>query len=388
VRPTGSIEGAAVTEQLKLTLADVDDLLKDPSPDTRARTAAKVATQFDDGDLSADERRIAEEIFRVMVQDAEARVRRALSEHLKRSPDVPRDVAVKLAEDVVEVAAPMLEFSEVLSDEDLLRIVRSRPPEHQLAVAKRRTVSAVVADALADSGSEDVVSTLMANEGADIAEPTFDKVIDRFGDSERVNESIVRRTKVPISVAERLVTLVSDTLRQQLVARHDLPADLAADLVLQSRERATVGLLSEGADRMDSLELVDQLYRNGRLTSTIILRALCTGDTDFFDAALAKLAGIPIANAHVLARDRGELGLKALYEKCRLPPRMYTFFRVAMDVAQETDYDGGPHDRERYRHRMIERVLTHFEDGFDRESIDYLIAKLGEGAEGEPSYAY
>ena len=50
-----------------------------------------------------------------------------------------------------------------------------------------------------------------------------------------------------------------------------------------------------------------------------------------------------------------------------------------MDVACETDYDGGPNDRERYVERMIERLLTRVEDNdaqMNPEDVSYLMDKL------------
>ena len=52
---------------------------------------------------------------------------------------------------------------------------------------------------------------------------------------------------------------------------------------------------------------------------------------------------------------------------------------MAVEVASETDYDGEEGDRERYVRRMVERVLTHFEDPaelFDADSLDYLVDKV------------
>ncbi len=56
----------------------------------------------------------------------ELRVREALAAHLKNSPDLAHDVAVALARDVDSVSLPMLKFSEVLTDEDLIEIVRDQ----------------------------------------------------------------------------------------------------------------------------------------------------------------------------------------------------------------------------------------------------------------------
>ena len=365
-----------MTDELRLSTDDVARLLKDPSAATRAETAGKVATEFNAGAMTDEEREIAQEIFRVMLHDAEVRVRQALSEKLKENPEVPRDVVLGLAKDVAEVATPVLEMSDVLSDADLIEIVRSQPAEHLKAVAQRSTVSEGVSDALAESRNEEVVATLMENDGAEIAEGTFQKVLNDFGDSEKVNAPMARRQELPVSVSERLVNLVSDALKDHLVTHHEMSPDMATDLILQSRERATLGLLEAGDKAMDARQLVAQLQRNGRLTPTIVLRAICLGDFDFFEAAVAELAGISVSSAHLLIADRGALGLTALYEKCGLPASLFPFVRAAVDVLHETELDGGPDDRLRFRDRMIERVLTSFEDGFDTDSFDYLINKL------------
>ena len=69
----------------ELTKDDVSRLLTDPSVDNRIETSTKIAEGFNDGTLNEYERRMAEEIFRVMVKDAEVRVREALALNLKKN---------------------------------------------------------------------------------------------------------------------------------------------------------------------------------------------------------------------------------------------------------------------------------------------------------------
>ena len=58
-----------------------------------------------------------------MIKDAEVRVREALAQNLKENPDLPHDVALSLAQDVDQVALPILQFSDVLTDDDLIEII-------------------------------------------------------------------------------------------------------------------------------------------------------------------------------------------------------------------------------------------------------------------------
>jgi hypothetical protein len=58
-----------------------------------------------------------------------------------------------------------------------------------------------------------------------------------------------------------------------------------------------------------------------------------------------------------------------------LPANLFPAFRVAFDVARETQYDGGANDRQRFSSRVIERVLTQFED-IGNDNLEYLMKKL------------
>ena len=362
-----------------LSATDVQKLMADPSAATRVETSAKIADRFTAGELTESERKIAEDIFRVLLKDAEVRVREALSVHLKSSRDMPHDVAIALARDVDSVALPMIKFSEVLTDEDLIEIVRGTSSARQIAVAQRPRGSGTVADALIDTGNETAVSHLVSNEGAELTERALGRVIDEYESSTQVSDSLNRRASLPAAISEQLVEAITHKLQDYLTEKQELPADLASNLILQARERATMSLVQFGSTEKELDTLVSQLHRKRRLTPSLLLRALSIGDIGFFERAIATLAEVPLQNTRLLIHDHGKLGLESVYLKASLPKRWYPAFRAAIDLVQETDYDGGPNDRGRFVSKLLERMLTHFEDPdttFAREDIDYLMGKL------------
>ncbi len=361
----------------RLSKEDVVRLLSNPSSAVRADLAAKVAGQFTEETLSANERKLAEEIIRIMAHDTVEQVRQLLAENLKTSTSLPHDVALTLARDVEAVAIPILSVSQVLTDTDLVEIIRSGQAGKHTAIAGRPTVSSQVAEAIIENASETAVAALVSNEGAELGEQNLDRIIDRFGDSEAVQAPLVQRSKLPITIAERLVAVVSETLQNYLVTHHELSAKTAADLILESRERATVTLLNGQNDEVALERLVVQLSRAGRLTPSILVRALCMGDITFFEAALAHLAGIRLTNARLLIHDAGGLGFKSIYDKAKMPAALLPACRIALDVLGETLYDGEEHDLERRRRRLIERILTQYE-GLAPDDLDYLIKKFGD----------
>lgn len=364
----------------KLTEADVLRLLNDPSPESRADAAAKIATHYDAAaNFGAQERKLAEEIFSIMCRDAEVRVREAIATNLKDCPYLPHDIAHRLATDVDAVSLPVLMFSSVLTDEDLIEIVRSQSEEKQKAIAARPTVSANVSDALIETRNEAVVGTLVANEGADISEKSLQRVLDEFSHSDFVKSSMVARPSLPLEVTERLVTMVSERLQQELLVRHELSSEQLSDLILQSREKATLGLLSQDGKGQDARRMIVHLYRNGRLTPTILLRALCMGDMEFFESGIAVMSRIPLTHTRQMIHAGDRTVMTSIFDKAALPKPLQPAFAAAVEVADETQYDGGTNDQQRFRRRLIERIITHFDDPDEvmgDDNIDYLLGRL------------
>ncbi len=364
---------------LQLTQDDVAKLMANPSAEVRAETTAKIASQFEVEALSPAERKIAEDIFRKLVKDVEVRVREALAAHLKNSPDLPHDVAMALARDVDSVSLPMLKFSEVLTDEDLVEIVRDHGATKQVAIAQRPSVSSRVAGALIDTGNEKAVARLVANEGAKLTEQLLGRVMGEYEESGAVSDSLAGRPNMPAGVSAQLVAALSERLQDFLMSKHEVSPDVASNLILQVRERATMSLVDYGSTDMELENLIEQLVRKERLTPSLMLRSLCMGDMNFFERGLARLAGLPLQNARILIHDQGPFGLESIYIKADLPTRLYPAFQVGIELSHEVDYDGGANDRSRFIERMLERILTHFEDPQSRmtkEDIDYLMGKL------------
>ena len=58
-----------------------------------------------------------------------------------------------------------------------------------------------------------------------------------------------------------------------------------------------------------------------------------------------------------------------------MPAHLLPVMRAAVEVTRGTELDGGDHDLERFRARVIGRVLTQCED-LDPEDLDYLVDRM------------
>lgn len=354
--------------------SDVEALLADSAPARRSEVATKVAAEIDAGNLSEAERKLAVDILRTMASDAEIVVRQAVALSLRRSARLPHDVAIKLAHDDFRVAQPILESSPVLSDQDLIAVLADGAAQKQISIARRPALSEQVAAAVIDTGNAAAVVTLVENESAELSEDLYDRTLRRYARFETVKSAMVHRSILPVTIAERLVALVSDKLKVELVTRHALPADAASDVIAGARERATLDLIDDGQSAGDTKALIRQLHARGRLTPSLMLRVLCTGDIVFVEESFAEIAGISVDKAVKLIHDGGPLGLKAVYKKCAFPEVLFPAFRVAVDVFHETG-PRAPKDRESFTRRIIERILAQYQQ-MEVGDLDFLLAKL------------
>lgn len=361
--------------RVRLTSADLHELLENPSPDNRAQIAEAVAEGVKQRTLSDAEMSIARQILKILVADTAAQVRQAIADALFDSPEIPPEIASSLARDIEQIAVPVLENSPVFSDAELIQIVLEGTGPKQLAVARRRKVSGAVSEALVEAGNGTVVATLLGNQGAQILPLTFDRIVDRFGADPIVQEPLVRRQDMPVAVAERLVSLVAGHLRTELLKCREAPAEILERAVGEGREETTAELALNARSNEDLAALVAQLHGAGRLTPTLILRSAFLGNMRFVEEAMARLAGVDHAKAWVLIHDRGPLGLRAIFSETGLPPVLFPAMRVAVDVFHELAYDEGLHDRERFAERMLERVLTQYQS-VDPEDLSFFLGRL------------
>lgn len=362
----------------RLTSRDVERLLNQPGAKARIETMAKLVLEMEEGELTAAEQRLALDVLRAFASDAEMEVRAAVAWQIHNSPVLTGDMAEKLARDVAQVAVPILKYVDGLPEQLLLEIVAERDPQKQLAIAGRRTVSEAVSAALVETGNVLTVVHLLRNRGAAVREATLSRATERFGQFRIVADSVAARPEVTLAVVERMIALVSEDVRQQLIRDHNIEPSLARRLAEGGREAATLRVLQPLLLSRDDAEMVAKhLYRQGRLTPQVLFRALCAGDLELFVAGMAARANITPQAAGILAWDDGILGLHCLMDAAAIPGVLTSPFRTAQQVALETDYAGGNCTRERFQQVVLETLYDRFADTAERE-VDELLMQIAD----------
>ncbi len=371
----------AANARSPLSQDDIKRLVKSGNADDRAVATHKICRVMERAELGEGDRAAAQEIIRMLAQDAAELVRRALAVTLRTSELLPHDVAMQLAQDVTTVAVPVLTHSPLFTDKDLAEIIRSGGPVRQVAIAKRAELSEAVTNVIAESAVEEAVVVACANDNARFSENGLSKVVDRFERSEVLHSVLVNRHALPVTISERLVHLVSSSLRQQLITRHAIKPETAIEIVAAAQERATLDMADASGASHDPQGLVRHLIANNRLSPSLILRALARGHIAFFEHALAELSGVPHERTWLMVHDAGPLGLRAIYDRAGLPGRLFQTFRIAMDTWRGLMAEAGYLDPVSFQEKLIERFLTQVPFA-PREDLIYLFERLDRDSRG------
>lgn len=277
-----------------------------------------VATVYQSGELSQEEREIANAIINAVLPEAELDYRRRLAETLKNAPGLDRGIARRLAEDVMDVARPILAECLALTDEDLVAVIEHRGVEHARVVATRPILSAAVSTALIKTDDETVVLRVAANENAAIPTQAYHRMLDRFAENANVTDAVAQRRALPVAVAERMTTIVTGRVLERLIDKYNLEPARVSALIEHGRENILLTSFAPGQRAEEMRALIDALHENGLLSSTLILRAFCLGNFAFVLPALSLRAEIQVSNVRALLGDEGGRGPQQLFDRCKL----------------------------------------------------------------------
>lgn len=344
--------------------SDVEKLKKNPTLKTKKDVTEKIAQYYNQGVFDKNEAHLAIEVMTLLAHDAEIQIRKTLSESLKNNRSIPHDLALRLAQDVAEVAIPMLEFSSLLTQEDLVNIVRASKEITALnAIAGRDDVTEPLSNALIDSAEEKVIHTLVNNKKAAVSENDLREVLIKFASSNNIIDALVSRGSLPIGIVEQMLEVVSSNLKKQLIKQYNLPEKVAGDIVTATHEQATLEMILVSDNDRIVQGLIDHLYENKSLTQSIILRALCKGDFNFFERGLAKLANIPLETTHNILHGQGATNFAQMYKKADMPEGAFAAVNVIWQFAL-SELKNGTFDKTTYANRIIEYIT---ENGYDKK---------------------
>ncbi|MDA0261795.1 MAG: DUF2336 domain-containing protein [Proteobacteria bacterium] len=301
------------------------------------------------------------EILGVLGQDQLPRVREIVAEELKFATEAPIVLIRRLAIDLeLIVSAPILEYSSLLSDEELLEIISANPVDGALsAIARREEVSELISDAIVAARDDPAVTDLLANPSSQILEETLDKIIERAPEVLPWHEPLVQRPKLSQDAIRRIATFVSSSLLTTLVERSDLNAE-TAKIVQENVQRR----LKETDDDPDSAQQrrAENLFNRGQLDDSAVTGAAENGQREFVVSALSLAAKLPTETVRRVLDSHTGKAVAALCWKADFAAlTAMAVQRHIADVSEQTlVVDGGGNT-----YPLAEAEMTWFLDYFE-----------------------
>ncbi len=330
----------------KSTPAQADLLLAtDKSDEVRLDLAAKIA-RLAPG-LTANEQDqikiLAYEALEILARDQVVRVRQIISDTLMDVADAPPEIIRQLAWDAeVLVSGPILEYSPVLTDDDLIEIINRGSSTGRLnAISKRANVSESVVDALVETTDEAAIGFLLANKSAQIREETLDKIIENAVGVESWHLPLVARPKLSEFAALKLARFVAENLLSALTSRKDFSPEIMARVRNVVNDRIA-GQAKPVADPQAKLEDVttpleeafaaaSKMQDKGELDETAIVKAIKRKERHFVVAALSVRTELTVISMEKAVRLRDPKGMVAIAWKAGLTAK--TIEALQRDIA-------------------------------------------------------
>lgn len=259
------------------------------------------------------------EVLEILAQDQLPQVRAIIAEEIKLLDHVPPKIIKQLAHDAhATVAVPILEYSQLLNDEQLLQIISGGIRGGALkAVARRKNLSGKVSKAIVDQDDDPATAELLKNETANINEKLILEIAGRAETRPSLHLPLVDRRALSKATLRRIANFVSSSLVDRMISKNDLDDDLAKEIRLAVRERIEAGE-TEDDDSKQGAERAKKLHAKGKLDEYAMLDAIDDDDMGFLTQAYVLLADLKEKQVTKMLESKSAKGYCALTWKAGL----------------------------------------------------------------------
>lgn len=280
-------------------LTDLEGALAARDAVERGRAGERLADLFFSRAPTLSEEHVAlfDDVLDKLVGDITFRARVELAERFADCPNAPRKVVFGFAsDDEIRVARPVLERSNRLDLDALLRIAREKSQDHLTAIAKRPHVPDAVTDLLLERGGRRVVVTAAGNPGAAFSADGTAILVARAQSDDALVRALAERDDAFAGRIAALVAKARATVRDTLTAETGADPEMLGALIeriggelAQKGDKRT--LLGQFAEPMAALQ--ERAAEQG-LTEIDALGALLDGKVAEALCAIAIIQGVPI----------------------------------------------------------------------------------------------
>jgi uncharacterized protein (DUF2336 family) len=339
----------------------------------RAEAANALGRALNHSTLDPHERQAAQMALTYLLDDPSPKVRLALAESLADETNVPRSVILALTNDQSNIAVTIISRSPLLSDSDLVDIAGRDGSDRRAAIAVRKNVSRSVTAAIAEVGNLLEIILLLRNPGAQFTTNCLIRLASRMGGEAMIRELLLARPDLPPMAHQILIEKLGEALSNFSLVRASLPSRKIDRMRREACDSALISVIASVAEQ-DLPQIVEHLRKEGRLTTSLLIHALCAGKTVFFADAISNLSGVARPRARSILATGRPRAVRALMEAAGIGRNISDVFCDAISIWRDvgSDMPGASG----IFSRLAEKCRTIAEPGPDARSLFDIIERL------------
>lgn len=261
-------------------LIELEALSSETSSDKRRDVLCRVTDLFflTAKRQTADDITIFGNVMERIAYELEVEARAELSERISEFDKAPRRLVRRLATDDIAVARPVLERSRVLTDDDLIQIVKTRGQTHLQAISRRPELTAPVTDIIVERGESQVLVQVTNNKGAAFSQTGLGALAQKARTDGELLSVLGKRNDLPADLMNEIKQRVAQKIKSEMAGKYSQSdmADLGS-LVDESAAKLDIDGFRKSNDemqdranmhRLTEVDIVD-LAKSRKLSETV-----------------------------------------------------------------------------------------------------------------------
>jgi uncharacterized protein (DUF2336 family) len=291
-------------------LQELNDAISRGSSERRLKALWHATDMLIAGRYTEDQIWIFGEVIGRLSEEIELVSRAELAKRLARCDHAPVYMINKLAfDESIDVAGPVLRYSERLEVPALVANASSKSQGHLLAISLRKSIAEPVTDVLVARGDQQVVNSVTANVGARFSESGFLRLIRRAENDSIIAEHLGQRRDIPRHLFQQMIAKASADVKRKLEGER-----AEAEIQVHGAVTDVTGALHSmfgpaSRSYFNAKRTVGAKHQLGELNEARVLEYAKTRQLDEAIVALSLLCTLPVdvVERALLAENKEEL---------------------------------------------------------------------------------
>ncbi len=345
-------------------------LSKETTSEGRSELLHEITDLFLDNNDSHSDQEIAYfgEIMGALASQAPVGDRQHMALSVADIERTPRDLAITLAnDDEITVAMPVLSKSTVLSNDDLVQIIKQQSQDHLLAISTREIVPESVADALVERGNDEVLDTLADNEGAVLSDTTMETMVSNSTNPGDIAKMLASRADTAPEMVQKMIEHVSVSVRSYVEQNR---AELSEDQISSMLSEAQSWAVNKSIDdqKETAFSFIERKDKLGLLNPKLLIRLIRTTEVEKFIAGISRMASIDHEMARKTIFDKAGEKLAVICKSQEMSPEEF------LTLYDLTNFDHSRTDQDR---KEIQGVYGRMESEAAQRALRFLRTRSG-----------